>query len=262
MAGRSINWQFVALGRGGHGRQETGRAPDYRRTPVWRGWIALLMASLLLVSSGAGLTRARGVSGRAGVLVIIGDSLSSGYLLDNPRTQSWPATLVRTHPQLGQLVNLAIPGYGFFNEGVSLDGPNFRTTSQTMLAIAAHPTLIIIWMGINDFHKGYSVGDVTHHLDQMLGALAVTHARIFVINYMNTMAWGSPINHDDLFLNQTMLPILAYHHATLIDMFQQTHAIWENPLDIQQHSPPHPTVKGSAAIAQVVYVALHHAGLL
>jgi lysophospholipase L1-like esterase len=194
--------------------------------------------------------------------------MSAGYRLADPQTQSWPAILVHTHPELGRLVNLAIPGYGFFKEGTVPDGPQLRATSQTLQAIAADPTLIIIWMGINDLHHPqYSVADVTQQLDRMLGTLEVTGARLFVINEMDARAmdphvWNPRIERSALEYNQTMLPVLARHHATLIDMYQETQAIWGNPADVLPQAAPHPSVAGTTAIAEVVYRALHQAGVL
>ncbi len=261
MARRGMTIRIVGTGWARQGRQEACRAA------ARRGWIVPLMVALLLVSTGAGLVHPRGASGRTPTLAVIGDSMSAGYRLAHPRTQSWPAILVHKYPQLGKLVDLAIPGYGFFNEGKVRNGPEFRPASQTMRVIAARPTLIVIWMGINDFHHGYTVADVTQHLDQMLSALAVTGAPIFVINYMDaramdTRVWNAPIEQNALAFNHTMLPVLARHHATLIDMYHQTQAIWGNPMDIQLHGAPHPTVQGTTAIAQVVATALYRAGLL
>jgi lysophospholipase L1-like esterase len=223
---------------------------------------------LLLLGRGAVLASPLGGGSQArhSVLVIIGDSMSTGYGLDDPLTQSWPAILVQKHPRAGQLVNLAVPGYEYAYETPCTNSLCSGARTQTQMAISAHPTLIIIWMGINDFVAGRSVGAVTHDLDHMLGLLAMTHARIFVINYPDMSALGEPpggpINHADLAFNRAMLPILARDHAALIDMYQATHAIWGNPSDIQQNNAAHPTAKGSVAIAQVVYAALHRDGAL
>jgi hypothetical protein len=163
--------------------------------------------------------------------------------------------LVRKHPSVGRLVNLAI-------DGEALATAMFDEVPR---AIRAHPTSIIIWMGTNDFANGGSVDVVTYELDQMLATLAGTHARIFVINYPNMKAAGNPFNKvvpKDLAFNRAMLPILTRHHATLIDMYHAGQAIWRNPADIQQDNKPHPTAAGSVAIEEVVYAALHQAGVL
>jgi lysophospholipase L1-like esterase len=142
------------------------------------------------------------------------------------------------------------------------------TVTQTQQAIAAHPSVIIVWLGVNDFAAGRSAGDVTPDLDRMLGRLAATHARLFVVNNPTPIAFKASskviaaINEGDRDYNRLMLPTLARHHAALIDMNEYTHAIWGNIADIQQGDPPHPTVKGCVAIAQAVYAALQRNGVL
>jgi lysophospholipase L1-like esterase len=216
-----------------------------------RWWTALLLVALLLPGSDAALARGAVSQSRHPVLVVIGDSLSTGNGLDNPATQSWPAVLVRRHPSVGRLVNLAMDGNTFDQAITTLD--------DIKQAIAAHPTLIIIWLGAADINlNGEPVGHVTRNLDQMLGGLSAAHARIFVSNYPDLTAMGFPAAL--LVYNRAMLPILARRHATLIDMHQFSRQIWGNVSDIQQDNTPHPTVAGSAAIAQVMYNALHHAG--
>ncbi len=263
MSGHSLWWQSAAaaLGLTGHGAR---KAQDKHGATARLGRRALLLMALLLllIGSGAVQARAAGAGGRAQhpVLVIIGDSLSDGNGLDHPETQSWPAVLVRTHPRLGRLVNLSEDGYAFFLEGLtSPGGPSHG--SQTTQAIAAHPTLIIIWLGVNDVFGGNrSARDTAHDLDLMLGYLAATHARIFVMNYFDATAYGVPYLVP---LNRAIVPILARHHAQLIDLYPSTYAIWDNPADVQSvHIDPHPTAKGSVAIAQVVYATLHRDGVL
>jgi lysophospholipase L1-like esterase len=218
-----------------------------------RWWTALLLVALLVPGFDAALAHGAGSQSRHAVLVVIGDSLSTGNGLDDPVTQSWPAVLVRQHPSLGQLANLAMDG-NTFDQAISV-------LNDIKRAVAAHPTLIIIWLGAADINlNGEPVGHVTMRLDQMLGGLAAAHARVFVSNYPDLTNMGfPPALHV---YNRAMLPILARHHATLIDMYRFTQQIWGNPRDIQQDNTPHPTVAGSVAIAKVVYDALHHVGEL
>src|SRR5579862_1274720 len=80
--------------------------------------LLLCTVALLLLDSGSEWASPLGAVSQARhpVLAIIGDSLSSGYGLVDPATASWPAVLVRQHQQLGQLVNLAVPGHMFWEE--------------------------------------------------------------------------------------------------------------------------------------------------
>ena len=96
---------------------------------------------------------------------------------------------------------------------------------------------------------------MAHALDLMLGYLAVTHARIYVASYPDLSEFGGPDMSD---FNQALPPVLARHHARLIDLHASTHAIWDNPADVNVlDTGAFPTVKGSVAIAQVVYATLH-----
>jgi len=105
--------------------------------------------------------------------VAIGASDSVGVGAADPQTGSWPARVAR---RLG-------PGSTFTNLGVSGSLAAQARTQQSPAAIAARPTLVTIWLAVNDLNNGIGSTAYRDVLDGILAELvARTEARIFVGN--------------------------------------------------------------------------------
>ena len=105
--------------------------------------------------------------------VAIGASDAAGVGAADPRTGSWPARIAAKLPQGSTYTNLGVSG--------SLAAQ--ARTQQSPAAIAARPTLVTIWLAVNDLNNGISS---TEYRDVVAGILAElvsrTEARIFIGN--------------------------------------------------------------------------------
>src|SRR5258708_215519 len=76
------------------------------------------------------------------VYVAIGDSLTEGDGTDDPTTQSYPALLAHHLPHGARYLNLASAG-NMLSSAVIFDLP---------ATLAAHPTLVTVWLGVPDLN--------------------------------------------------------------------------------------------------------------
>ncbi len=105
--------------------------------------------------------------------VAIGASDSAGVGATDPRTGSWPARIATRLPWGSTYTNLGVSG--------SLAGQ--ARTQQSPAAIAARPTLVTIWLAVNDLNNGISSTAYRDVLDGILGELVTTtQARVFIGN--------------------------------------------------------------------------------
>ena len=107
------------------------------------------------------------------VYVAIGASDSYGVGTDDPATESWPAVLARYLPPGTHFVNLGVPGI-LLHRAVEVELP---------VALDAHPTLVTVWLAVNDLAAGVPLSSYRHDLGVLLGTLRqATHARILIAN--------------------------------------------------------------------------------
>lgn len=118
----------------------------------------------LFVLAGAGYA--------APVILVFGDSLSSGYGL--PREAGWVSLLKnrveRTHPSY-QVVNASISGETTLG-GLNRIGKALETH---------HPAIIILELGGNDGLRGLSLEATRDNLDRIIGVCRKAKARILLV---------------------------------------------------------------------------------
>ena len=142
--------------------------------------VSLLLCLCLLGLSGCGQntsstqnTPQTGLSSDP-TYVAIGASDTFGIGTNDPYTENWPSDLVLMLKQHIHLINLGIPGVTLHD----------ALTSELPIALDAHPTLITIWLAVNDLAANVSVSSYSHDLNTLLSRLrsAAPHARIAVGN--------------------------------------------------------------------------------
>jgi lysophospholipase L1-like esterase len=105
--------------------------------------------------------------------VAIGASDTVGFGAIDPATGSWPARVARLMP----------PGSAFVNLGVSGSIALQARTTQLPGAIAQRPTVVSIWLAVNDMNATIEPASFANDLGAIVDALvAGTEARIFVGN--------------------------------------------------------------------------------
>jgi acyl-CoA thioesterase I len=105
--------------------------------------------------------------------VAIGASDTVGVGATDPATGSWPA----------RIANLLPPGSAFVNVGVSGSIALQARTAQLPGAIAQRPTVVSIWLAVNDMNATIEPASFANDLGAIVDGLASgTDAKIFVGN--------------------------------------------------------------------------------
>jgi acyl-CoA thioesterase I len=200
------------------------------------------------------------------VYAAMGDSFTYSVGADDPATQSYPAVLARHLPRGAHFLNVGI-------SGASLD---VDRTYQLPQALAAHATLVTIWIGHNPYPVGMgaassepaAVATEKAELDQMLTTLQGKHVRVFVANEPAFMVGFNtpPSRADDALartLNAAIAAAAARHRATVVDLYAVTKTIWGHPAYVVAgDGEGHLTAAGYKALAGVFYRVMHSHGAL
>jgi lysophospholipase L1-like esterase len=105
--------------------------------------------------------------------VAIGASDTVGVGATDPATGSWPARIARLLP----------PGSAFVNVGVSGSIALQARTAQLPGALAQRPTVVSIWLAVNDMNATIDPASFASDLGAIVDALvAGTEAKIFLGN--------------------------------------------------------------------------------
>src|SRR5512146_2728109 len=140
--------------------------------------MSIFTLAAMLVACGpsprpAATVRQLATSPRDFTYVAIGASDAFGVGADDPADDNWPTALSHLLGSDAHLVNLGIPG-----ETVA----EARRT-ELPVALDAKPSLVTVWLGVNDIVQSVSVKEYETQLEALLRALQQrTHARVFVGN--------------------------------------------------------------------------------
>ena len=105
--------------------------------------------------------------------VAIGASDTVGVGASDPATGSWPARIAKLLP----------PGSAFVNVGVSGSIALQARTAQLPGAIAQRPTVVSIWLAVNDMNATIEPASFANDLGAIVdGLVSATEAKIFVGN--------------------------------------------------------------------------------
>jgi lysophospholipase L1-like esterase len=182
------------------------------------------------------------------VYVAIGASDSYGVGTDDPATQSWPAVLARYLPRSTHFVNLGVPGI-LLHRAVEVELP---------VALDAHPTLVTVWLAVNDLAAGVPLPAYRHDLGVLLGTLRhATRARVLIANVPDltllpafrayrglgpvVVAWNAAIAAE-----------AHAHGAILVDVY----AHWRDLTLHPEYVGPdglHPTAEGYRRLAELFW---------
>jgi acyl-CoA thioesterase-1 len=130
----------------------------------------MLMGFLL---SGYAAPSRRAAVTTAPVYVAVGASDAFGIGTDDPLTQNWPHDIAGELHPAPHLINLGIPGATV----------NLATRAELPIAVTAKPTLVTVWLGVNDFDDNVPLATFSQQLRSLLTTLAQqTLAAIYVGN--------------------------------------------------------------------------------
>ncbi len=222
--------------------------------------MVLCLCALLLSSCGPALNPAPALNtGNQKVpatptYVAIGASDTFGIGADNPYSENWPTELTLLFNNHTHLINLGIPSMTVHN----------ALTTELPVALDAHPTLITIWLAVNDLATNVPVNDYSHDLDTMLSRLqaAAPHAKIAVGNVPDLTSVPFFFSYNQITLRQQIMTynaaiarVVQRHHVILVDLSSQGYNLQAFPEYISGDGL-HPSSAGYLRIARLFYNAL------
>jgi lysophospholipase L1-like esterase len=104
--------------------------------------------------------------------VAVGASDAFGVGTDDPQNESWPSVLANELSDSTHLLNLGIPGATVAE----------AQQAEVPITLSAHPTVITVWLALNDYAAKVPLATYRAQLAAMLTALRTTGARIYVGN--------------------------------------------------------------------------------
>ncbi|HEX5156686.1 MAG TPA: SGNH/GDSL hydrolase family protein [Ktedonobacterales bacterium] len=187
------------------------------------------------------------------VYVAVGASDSFGIGADDPLTQSWPHDVANKLEAKPHLINLGIPG-------ATMD---LAVRAELPIALSVHPTLISVWLGVNDIERHVSLATFSLQLQALLNSLAQqTSAAIYVGNipdltllpYFST--WDqTALSEQILSWNAAISFACSLSGAHLVDIFAQGREMAAHP-DYLGKDQFHPSTQGAQAIADLFVEAM------
>jgi lysophospholipase L1-like esterase len=193
------------------------------------------------------------------VYVAIGASDTFGIGTRDPYSQNWPTDLATLLKQPVHLINLGIPGITLHD----------ALTSELPIALDAHPTLVTVWLAVNDLAAYVPVNSYKHDLETLLSRVqaAAPHARIAVGNVpdlsltslINSYNGGlGALNQQTALYNAAIASVVASHHTTLVDLSSQGYNLRQHP-EYLSGDGLHPSDLGYFELARLFYEALRKA---
>jgi lysophospholipase L1-like esterase len=243
----------------------------------WRAaWGALaLLAALVIAGCGgpAALTTPRRVTHTPTPLpavryVALGASDAVGYGADHPNTEGYVPLLIARLP----------PGSGALNLGILGNRVHPALQNELPQAISAQPTLVTVWLVVNDFRNCVALSDYQADLTTLLMMLrAKTSAHIFVANLPDVAAlpvfqngaaqagacWqgmdAGTIHAAEAQWNTAIASVVASQGAFLVDLFHSDLAA--HPEYIFRDGF-HPSTAGYADLANIFWAQIQaHGGV-
>ena len=234
---------------------------------------ASVVTVLLLLLAGCGgesAARARATptptSAASVVYVALGASDAVGVGADDPNTQAYVPLLIARLPKGARALNLGISGI-HLHDALAQEMP---------AALAAHPTLVTVWLVGNDFRDCTPLAQYAADLDTLLAQLHdKTQAQVFVGNVPDMsllpafqrgrggacVAGRAPVQIRALVQqwNATINPIITRRGAALVDLYNSDLA--SHPDYVSSRDGFHPSSAGYARLADLFWaqVTAHHA---
>jgi lysophospholipase L1-like esterase len=188
--------------------------------------------------------------------VAIGASDAFGIGTDNPDQESWPTVLAGLLGPHTHLINLGIPGE-VVSQALSMELP---------VALASEPSIITVWLAVNDLADGIPLASYQVALRQLLISLRDgTRAQIFIGNIPDLTLLPHFYTYDPVALtsevdqwNSAIASICTQVGVTLIDI----HSAWKSLIYHPEYISSdgfHPSAAGDRALAQLFYSSIRAA---
>jgi acyl-CoA thioesterase-1 len=224
--------------------------------------IALLLSVLVVGAqpAGAASTPAARHGAARVVYVALGASDTVGVGSANPARDNWTAQLARRLPAASRYVNLG-------RSGSTLSQ---ALTTELPAALRARPTLVTVWLAVNDLNALVTPDDYGTQLDRLLSALQKTHARVYVGNvpdlslvpiYKSLGISASDLNGIVRLYNGVIATTCARHGATVVDLYAASKPVLRNLTNVGADGF-HPSTRGYTLLANLFYQVMRRDGAI
>lgn len=198
------------------------------------------------------------------VYVALGASDAVGVGATDPNQTAYIPLLIRRLPPHAEALNLGVSGYTV-RQALADEMPP---------ALAAHPSLVTVWLVGNDFRQCTPLADYQRDLDTILGQLASqTTAQVFVANAPDMSLLPAIRDGSAACLrgetpaqiravveqwNAAIAEVVAKHHDTLVDLFHSDLAAHPEYISSDGF---HPSDAGYRILANLFWqqISAHHA---
>lgn len=198
------------------------------------------------------------------VYVALGASDAVGVGASDPNQTAYIPLLIRRLPPHAEALNLGVNGYTVHQALVDEIPP----------ALAAHPSLVTVWLVGNDFRQCTPLANYQRDLDTLLGQLeSQTQAQVFVANAPDMSQLPAIRDGSAACLrgdtpaqiravveqwNTVIAEVVAKHHDTLVDLFHSDLAAHPEYISSDGF---HPSDAGYRILANLFWqqISAHHA---
>lgn len=221
-----------------------------------RTFVAALLVLLSFVV--AGCTEAERQAAEAEderpLYVAIGASDSVGTGARDPAREGWVPQLHARMPSGTRLVNLGIGGLRI-HQAIEQSLP---------IAVDLQPSIVTVWLAVNDLAAGVTLESYQGDLDIMLGTLREqTQARVYVANLPDLTLLPAFDNRDREELsaevqrwNDAIAAQVAAHDAVLVDLFTGWVELRDQQRTYVSRDGLHPTSRGYRRVADLFWSAM------
>jgi len=224
--------------------------------------VGLAALALMLAANGqpASAGAAPAAPNRA-VYVALGASDTVGIGATNPTRDNWTAQLARRLPAGSRYVNLG-------RSGATLEN---ALATELPAALKARPTLVTVWLAVNDINALVAPDDYDAQLNRLLTALQRARARVYVGNvpdltlvpaYQNSgYVSASDVNQIVHMYNKVIAAECARHGATLVDLYAASRPVLHNLKNVGRDGF-HPSTRGYTLLSNLFYRVMHRQGAI
>jgi len=233
--------------------------------------VVVVLAGACAPGSGQPPAARPGAATFSGVYAALGASETAGIGTQDPPREAFPE----------RLFQLLGPGTVLYNFGIARETTQAALKDELTPALAVHPALATVWFNVDDLIAGVSVDDYAARLDQLVGALRRSGARVLLANtpqleHLPAYAACRPnpppgsvqcplgsvvlpppdeVVADEQAYNAAIATVAAREGATLVDLYAAGDVPDQHPGYVGRDGF-HPSAEGASAIATSFAAAL------
>ena len=221
------------------------------RFPARSFLLAVLLALLAVLISGCERQeQAATLQGVRPLYVAIGASDSVGTGARDPAAEGWVVQLHQRMPAGTRLANLGINGLKL----------NQALEQVLPVAVDLNPTVVTVWLAVNDLAGGVPLEFYRADLDTLLGTLTrETRARVYVANVPNLTLLPAfsgqnqeALHAEVLRWNAAIAASAAANGAVLVDLYSGWAELRERR-DFISRDGLHPSSRGHRRLAEIFW---------